>query len=62
MNELRPYSNKSNSENKMGKKILKELKVIIYMVRYILLFGGSIIKTPNLSMFLFGVILIWVSF
>ena len=45
MNELRPHSNESDSENGMTKKYLKELKVITYTNNVIFLVDDSIITT-----------------
>ena len=51
MNGRRTHLNESDLEDRITKKKLKELKVIIYTNKVHLHFRGSIIKTLNLVCF-----------
>ena len=59
MNELKPYSNKSDFENRMNKKVLKELEVTTYTNKMHFLYRwlnyrNSVIKRALLEKFYIG--------
>ena len=53
INELRPHLNESDNEDRMTNKGLKEMKVTIYTDNVYLPYGGSTIRTQELSIFCF---------
>ena len=58
MNELWQHLKKSDPEDWIAKKNLKEFEVTTYTNKVHIVFGGSIIGTPNLSVFLWCLTLV----